>query len=232
MRMLKWRRAAWLGLAAVGLLSLAGCDPRALMFFLQPFDPVVKADGPDLKDKKVVVLTHAVQGTQNDFRSLDRDLTREFLKPIREKVKKLEIVDPDRVADWVEAHPSWTDPAEAAKAFEADMVIFLEIEQFQIDSPIDPGLYKGVSRIHIQVHELKHPTNSKGKEMTDKPKEAEVVYDAYNDTEFPNKGHMPQSAGVSRGGFKNKFLKLVATELSWHFVEHAPGDDIQDTKIY
>jgi hypothetical protein len=136
------------------------------------------------------------------------------------------------VWDWVDAHPSWSEPAEAAKAFEADVVIFLEIEHFRIDDPSSPGLFKGMSKIHVMVTEMKYPTNSKGKPQTDKPKEAEVVYDAQVDSDFPNRGPMPADSGVSRGGFKNKFLKLVATEVSWHFVDRAYGDDIQDTKVY
>lgn len=226
------RAAAGLAIAA-GLLSMmAGCDPRALLYFLQPFEPTIPPEGPDLKGKKVVVLTHAAAGTQNDFRSLDHELTREFIKLVREKAKKVEVVDPQKVWDWVEAHPSWTDPSEAAEAFEADVVIFLEIESFRIQEPTSPGLFKGYSKIHIQVTERHYPKNDKGKELKDQPKEAEVVYDAYRETDFPNRGHMEESPTVSRSSFKSKFLKLVATELSWHFVDHAHGDDIQDTNLY
>ncbi len=67
--------------------------------------------------------------------------------------------------------------------------------------------------------------------MTDKPKEASVVYDDDRETAFPVRGPIPASAEVSRTAFRNKFLKLVATEVSWHFVEHAPGDNIQDVKF-
>jgi hypothetical protein len=225
------RRAFGLALAAGSLLMLSGCDPRALIYFLQPFEPMIPHEGPSLKGKRVVVLAHAAKGTQNDFLSIDRDLTREFIKILREKTKRLDVVDTDKVWAWMEAHPSWSDPSEAARAFEADMSIFLEIERFQISSPTEPQLFKGVSQIHIMVHELKYPKNDKGREMTDKPKEAEQIYDAVVNTEFPNRGPMEMGNGVSAGGFKNKFLKLVATEVSWHFVDHAPGDDIQDTKI-
>jgi hypothetical protein len=226
------RAAIGLTISAAGFLTLAGCDPRTLLYFLQPFEPTIAPEGPSLKGKKVVVLTHASSGTQSDFRSLDRELTRQFVMNLREKVKKIDVVDPQKVWDWVDAHPSWSEPSEAAEAFEADIVIFLEIEEFRITDPSSPGLFKGMSKIHIAVTELAHPKNSKGKPMTDKPKEANVIYDAVRDTEFPSRGPMPMEAGISRAGFKNKFLKLVAMEVSWHFVERAHGDDIQDTKIY
>jgi len=226
------RTALRLALAAAGLLSLAGCDPRTLFYFLQPFEPGIAPTGPSLKGKRVVVLTHAASGTQNDFRAVDRELTREFVSILREKVKKIDVVEPQKVWDWADAHPSWSEPSEAAKAFDADVVIFLEIEEFQIRDPSSPGLFKGLSKVHIQVTELQHPKNSKGKLQTDKPKEPDVIFDNVRDTEFPSRGPMPMDSGVSAAGFKNKFVKLVASELSWFFVDRAYGDDIQDTKIY
>jgi hypothetical protein len=229
----RMRRAAAGLVIAAGLLTLAGCDPRTILYFLQPFDPTVPAAcSHSLKGKKVVVLTHAVAGTQSDSRAVDRDLTREFVVLLREKVKKIEVVEPSKVWDWVDAHPSWSEPAEVATAMEADVVIFLEIEAFQIQDPSSPGLFKGISKIHIQMTEMQYPKNSKGKPITDKPREPELIYDEICDSEFPKRGPIPMDSGVSRSGFKNKFIKLVATELSWHFAERAVGDDIQDTKIY
>ena len=103
------------------------------------------------------------------------------------------------------------------------MVIFLEIEAFQVQDPHSPGLLEGTSKTHIQAVELRHPKNSKGKPITDQAKESKVVYDDYRDTTFPIRGPVPVESGVSRTVFKNKFLQVVATEVSWHFVEHSPG---------
>jgi len=214
-----------------GLLALDGCDPRPMMYFLQPWEPMIPAPGPSVKGKKVVVLTHAVTGTQNDFMSLDRDLAREFGSILRTKAKKVELVNQDKVWKWVEGHPNWTDPAEAAEAFEADMVIFLEVESFQVQDPHSPGLLEGSAKTHIQAVVMEHPKNSKGKPNTDQPKESRVAYDDYQDTTFPVRGPIPVESGVSRGAFKTKFLQVVAAEISWHFVEHTPEDDIQDGRI-
>jgi hypothetical protein len=216
---------------ATGLLALAGCDPRQALYFLQPWEPTIPAPGPSLKGKKVVVLTHAVAGTQNDFLSLDRDLAREVGTLLRTKVKKIDLVNQDKVWKWVEGHPNWTDPSEVAEAFEADMVIFLEVESFQVQDPHSPGLLEGSAKTHIQLVSLDYPKNSKGKSITDQPKEPKVIYDDYRDTTFPVRGPIPIETGVSRGAFKTKFLQVVAAEISWHFVEHSPEDDIQDGRI-
>lgn len=228
----RMRRAArWMAvLSALGLL--AGCDPRSLIYFLQPFEPTIAPPCPPLKGKRVVVITNTVPGTQSDFASLDRDLTRQITTILREKVKKIDVVDPEKVFTWAAGNPSWTESADLAKAFDAEVVIFLEVQHFEIQNPSSPGLYEGRSNIHIRVTEWDHPKDSRDRPMTDKPKEARIIYEGDRDTSFPVTGHIPASADVSRATFKNKFLKLVATEVSWHFVPHAHGDNIQDTKFH
>jgi hypothetical protein len=223
------RAAAMLALAGAGLITLGGCDPRTMLYFLQPWEPTVAHPGPSLEGKRVVVLTHAVVG-QADFQSLDHDLTREVVRNLRKGTKKIDVVEPTKVWDWVDGHPNWTDPGEAAAAFEADVAIFLEVESFQIANPGSPGLLEGSAKTHIQAIERAYPKNSKGKALTDQPKESTTIYDSYRDSVFPINGPVEEGAGFSRSSFKNKFLSIVAAEISWHFIDHSPEDDIYDSK--
>ena len=124
-------------------------------------------------------------GALAEFPSLERDVPRELASVIRKKVKKVTVVEPDKVATWVEAHPHWTDPADAARDFNADIAIFLEVEQFQIQSPGDLNMVHGEAKVHIQVFEMQYPKNSKDKPIKDQPKEAHNIYDQYAETTFP-----------------------------------------------
>jgi len=223
--------AAMLFVALAGLISLAGCDPRMAMYFLQPFEPTVPAPGPKLDGKKVVIVTHAVSSALGEYQAIDRDLAREVGANLQAKVKKIDLVEPEKVWTWIDGHPNWTDQAEIARAFEADVVIFLEVEGFQVQNPSDLNVLQGTAKTHIQVTEMAFPKNSRGKPIADKPKAAKQIYDEYCDTEFPARGPIPIDSGVSRGAFKNKFLKVVAAEVSWHFVAHSPDDNIQDVKF-
>ena len=227
------RRAALASLmfAGASLLTLPGCDPRTMLYFLQPFDPTIPAPGPSLKGKKIVVLTHVPAGVGESYSDLARDLTREFQAALRKSVKKISIVDQDKIAAWMEAHPSWTDATEAGTDFEADMAIMLDVSGFQASDPKSPDLMEGTSNIHIHAWEFGHPKDAKGREQKSETKEWDQVYEEQADTTFPVRGPIPRDVGVSESAFKLKFLKLVASELSWHFVEHAPGDDIQDVKF-
>ena len=228
--MTRMRRAAVLTTALVGIVALTGCDPRPLFYFLQPFEPTIPAPGPSLKGKKVVVLTHVTSNAQAQFPGIERDLNRQFVNGLK-KTKKITVVPPEKVATWVEGHPNWTDPSDAARDFEADYVIFLEVEDFRIQEPGDLNVLQGSAKVHIQAFELAYPTNSKGKPITDQEKESHSKYDDYQETTFPVRGPVPMDSGIGQAAFKNKLIQVVANECSWHFVEHAQADVVQDVRF-
>jgi hypothetical protein len=219
-------------LAGVSLVAISGCDPREIMYFLQPFSPTIPPKSEIIfEGKKVVVVCHATGGTMGEYPSLERDLCREVSAIFKKKVKKVVMVDPDKVATWVEAHPKWTDPSDIGIDFEADYVIFLEIEQFQLQAPGDLNVLHGESKVHVVAYEMAYQKNSKDKPLKDQPKEAESKYDDYAETSFPSRGPIPVDSSMSRSKFRTKFLKVVAAEVSWHFVEHGEDDTIQDSRI-
>jgi hypothetical protein len=225
------RFAAIVLVASATLLATAGCDPRSFLYFLQPDDPTIEPKGPSLEEKKVVILCNVTSMAISQFPSLERDIPRDLGSTLKKKSKKITVVPSDKVATWVDAHPHWSDPAEAARDFDADMAIFLEVEKFQIQTPGDLNMVHGDSRVHIQVFEMEYPKNSKDKPLKDQPKEAHNVYDEYQETDFPNRGPLPIDSGNSKSAFKNTFLKVVSKDISWHFVPHAPDDSIQDSRI-
>ena len=226
------RRVA-VGLAAVsGFLALMpGCDPRQAMYFLQPYEQTIPGGCPSLSGKRVVVLTMTVPGSSSDTIGIDAEITDKLVAILKREVKKIDVVEPGKVRDWARNKPSLTDPADAARAFEADVVIYLEIRKFQIQNPQDLQMLSGESDISIQVTELKYPKDDRGHPMKDKPKESELIHDENETTKFPITGGRPIEVGTSKTMFKRAFTKLVVDEISWHFVPHAPGDDIQDTRV-
>ena len=233
-RPIAWKclKVAALGLTALAAtLPLSGCDPRQALFFLQPFDPKIAPPCPSLKGKRVVILASCVAGTQAEYVGIDREIASALAKTLRQNVKRVDVVDVEKVYDWSRSKPSMTDPADAAVAFEADVVIFLEIQKFQIQDPRDLAMYQGKANIHVQVTELDHPKDDRGHILKDKPKESKVILEEDRDSEFPVTGGISIDAGTSKATFKNRFMKVVNEQIGWFFVEHAPGDNIQDTKF-
>ena len=230
----RMRRAACVFLLiGAGLLSVAGCDPRALVYFLQPNEPTIPPPegSPSLSGKRVVVVAHASAGAQGELPSLERDFAREFSRRLQKKIKKIDMVEQNKVWNWVEGHQDWTNPAEIARAFEADYVVFLELESFKTKNEGDLNVLHGTSRTHIQVIALNHPKNSRGRSLTDQPKEEETVYDEYQETEYPKARPIPIEDGRSAASFKKVFLKVAAVECTWHFVDHVPADTIGGTRV-
>jgi hypothetical protein len=219
-----------MALASAGTLMLSGCDPRTLSYFFGD-GPEIAGPGPELTGKKVVVVTTSAPAVQAESRAIDREINREVTKIFREKVKKIELVDSDKVYAWVEAHPSWTDPADIVKAFDADIVIHMEVQNFSVEDYRSPGLLEGNSEVNIRVVEYAHPKTTKGKRNTSAPKETNVIYETDWKSLFPKNAPISMESGVTRNVFRAKFLRLVSTELSWQFVGHDNGDDIQDTRF-
>ena len=109
--------AAVIGFVAAGLIAVSGCDPRTLAYYLQPFELTIPPPegSPNLEGKKVVILCNVTSAAAGEYPSLERDVPRILADILRKKVKKITIVEPDKVATWVEAHPHWTEPADAAR---------------------------------------------------------------------------------------------------------------------
>jgi len=228
--MTRMRRFGCLAAAMSLILTLTGCDPRTIFYFLQPFEPMIPPPGPSIKNKKVVVLATATESTLGMFPGLERDLARQFSNNLK-KNKKTTTVSMDKVDEWLQGHPNWSDPVEAARDFDADMVVVLEIEQFQTRHPGNLNVLEGSARVHIRAFELAHPLNSKGKPILEQEKESSAVYDDYQETTFPIRGPIPMDSGVGESTFKNKLLQVVADECSWHFIEHSQRDVIQDVRF-
>ncbi len=225
--------AAVIGFVACGLIAVSGCDPRTLAYYLQPFESTIPPPegSPDLEGKKVVILCNVTSAAAGEYPALERDVPRILADIMRKKVKKITIVDSDKVATWVEAHPHWTEPADAARDFGADIAVFLEVEQFQCQSPGDLNMVHGESKVHIQVFSLDYPKNSRDKPIKDQPKESHNIYDGYAESTFPNRGPLPIDSGQSRSAFAHTFVKIVVKEISWHFIEHREEDTIQNSRI-
>lgn len=221
------------GSAAAGTLlaASAGCDPRMAMYFLQPFDPKIPPVGPSLKNKTVAILPLTNSGSMIDFPGLDRDLANQLGQRLASEGKRVRVIPSKKVFDWIAANPSWNDPSELGRELNADMVILLEVDAMQYRSAASPGLFQGVSKINLQVTEMKPATDDDGKILKNEPKVGEVIYSETVATTFPERGPVPADAKVTATAFKTKFLRRVVEELSWQFVNHEAGDLVQDTRF-
>ncbi len=221
-----------IALATLSLLSIAGCDPRTLFYFLQGEDPSTPPPcRTNLKGKKVVIVSNASPSALGETPTLGRDISKGVAAILKEKISKIEIVPISKVSTWVEGHPSWTKHSELAEAFDAEYVIFFEIESFKVTDPSSPQMLHGDSRIHVVVTEWAHPKDDKGKPMKDQPKEENEVFDNYVEPSFPKTGPIPMDTANGRSKFLKGYIELVSTEVAYLFVNRPMGEDIQGNKF-
>ena len=183
--------------------------------------PAGPASGPKLDGKKVLVLSsHATPEVGVGPVDLPRELSREVARLLRQEVRTVRIVEPAQVAEWVAHHPSENVAFEAAKALEADLVIFLEVAKFATEDPTTPDLLRGVSSVSVQVWELTAPSSNRGWRIKGQPRQPSKLVEYQVDSTFPVRGPVPKDSGISSSSFRTKFLGVVAREISANFASH------------
>jgi hypothetical protein len=215
------------GLMLVAALATTGCNMLALPFFLIPgMEPKIEAKcklAAEDKEKevKVIILASCGLETRPEFLRVDRDLSRMVAMNLQEAFKKnkekVTLVPISQIEKYKDEHPNWhsLDPEEIGKHFKADYVINLEIDSISLyEQGSSNTLFRGRTEISLAVVNIKQP------------KEGPIYKEEYT-CEYPRaKGPIP--AGDSNPAqFRQRFLGVVARELSWRFTAHLVDDDLQ-----
>lgn len=198
------RSARWLaGLFIFALLTLpAGCGWMALLTYaVSPDD--VPADFKDLQDRRIVVVCRPVVELQFADSTVPRDLTRLVGAKMREKVRKIDLVDEREVSEWVDEN-TWQKFTEVGKALKADTVIGIELEHFSLLQ--GPTLYQGNANVRIVIYDMR----SGGRQVYEKGM-PQVLYPTH--TPIP-------SSETNEGEFRRKFLDVLAERVARHFYAH------------
>ncbi|HEV8059175.1 MAG TPA: hypothetical protein VGP68_04860 [Gemmataceae bacterium] len=211
-------------LMLVGALT-AGCQLMALPYFFLPgMEPKRTPEFPlasTEKDKvvKVLILSQASLETRPEFLRVDRDLaqmlSQEMQTTFKKNKEKVVMVANSQVEKYKDEHPNWKamQAVEIGKNFHADYVIELEVNQISL---YEPGSYNTFFRGRCDISMVVHDVH--------KSSEGPVWTGEYS-TEFPKaRGPIDASSG-SVAQFRQKFLGVVARELSWRFSAHLLEED-------
>ncbi len=203
----------------------AGCSLMSLpYFFLPDADPKTDPKCPlASKDKektvKVLILSQSSLDTRPEFLRVDRDLARMLSQSMGDGFKKnkekVVMVRNSLVEAYKDEHPNWKvmGAAEIGKQFNADYVVEVAVNGISL---YEPGSYntffRGRCDISVVVHDVHHTS------------EGAIFSDEYV-TEYPRaRGPIDASSG-NPAQFRQKFLSVVARELSWYFTSHLVEDD-------
>jgi len=177
---LLWRNVALVGVVALGALAACGCP--AANFYAWMFAPrhpkeTIKAEYP-LKAERLVIVTYA--GTEILFDDptapleVGSNLVSEILGSLGSRVKS--IIHPVQVVRWQESNLEWPNMSlvDIAKIFEADTILYVELERYTMMEDRSANLYRGRVRARVQVAETKAERNP--------------VYETVVETVYPEEG--------------------------------------------
>jgi hypothetical protein len=221
------KRGASLVVLLLAAIPLAGCNLMSLPYFLLSDEPKQDAQcklASDDKDKEVRVVIMAFftdLETRPEFLKIDRELSRMLAMQLQEGFKnnkeKVKVVPISQVEKYKDEHPGWHsgNSEEIGKHFHADYVINLEINSITLYEPGSSNtLYRGRASISVDVVNVHEPSEG--------PK-----YQHEYRCEYP-RARGPIPAGDSDPAqFRQRFLAVVARELSWLFTAHLVDDDFK-----
>ncbi len=203
-------RLVVLCLALAGfVLGTAGCRSLATVAAYMLKSHKVDAAFNGLQGKKVAVVCRVLPSLEFNNPTVTKELARDVAQHLAGNVKKIQIVDPQKVASWVDAN-QWNEYSEVGNAVGADMVVGIDIQDFATQQ--SHTLYQGRASWLLTVHDC----TQGGK----------VVFEKSGRTVYPPNTGIPAMDLPSEATFRRKFVRVLADNIARHFYPHEPQADM------
>ena len=215
------RRCAALA-ALLMLCGVAGCSlgvmaGKAIFGNPKTLSEFHNRTGTDLTkgDKTLLVIVQTPQAVETEMPSLDVDLIDTITQ--RLKLHGVKVVDPDRVAKWIDTNGGRFDhPTELAQQFNTDFIAVIDLERFTIHDDSSPNLYHGDAAGQMQVYEVREVAGSK---------QALQIFGARFTNLYPPHGPVPVDQ-LSPKMFQKRFLDHLSDRLGSRFYDYRIGDEM------
>jgi hypothetical protein len=171
----------------------------------------IPAEFDGLRGKRVVVVCRPMTSSVYANPGVAKDISRQLGLLLQRHVRGIELVDQRKVAEWMDAN-TWDDYAEVGRALEADVVVGIDLEDFDIYQ--GQTLYQGKASFAIKVYDCR----TGGLLFEKSPPQA--VYP-------PNHGVSTQDQQES--DFRREFVRVLSDQIARHFYPHDPGAAYWDT---
>jgi hypothetical protein len=198
--------AALLVLAA--MFSASGCRSllTTVVYLINGTD--VDAEFEGLEGKRVVVLCHTTSDLDFSGSGVAEDLAKKVGILLRQKGKKIEVIDQRDVAAWTDENAD-SDYVEVGHALDAEMVVGIDLQNFKLRK--GQTLYQGAADISITVHDC----GETGGIVFEKPL-PHILYP-------PNTG-IPIS-DRRENEFRQQFIDVLADQIGRFFYKHDAYSD-------
>lgn len=197
-------RLVALGTMTAILLASGGCTNVLFtaMYLLKGNNAPAEFKLP--KEKSVVVVCRPVASLQYCNARVDQDLAHGVSTLLKQNLPKIKVVDPRKASEWMDENP-WQEFLEVGKGLKADLVVGIDLEQFQLYQ--GQTLYQGRAITDIKVYDCKTG------EILFRKRPPQTVYP-------PNRS--VQTAEKQEAEFRQEFVHILADQTARYFYEHDP----------
>jgi hypothetical protein len=215
------RSAAWpLAIVLGGIVSASGCNYLILVGYLiggppsiQPdFDKLTKVSLTD-KGVKVAVVCFAPDEIRLNFIDVDKDIAKFVAHRLSQH--KIDVIQPDRVQEWLDKHDDWDKPDEIGEATGATHVIFVDVHKYNLFEENSHELFRGRAEVLVSVFKMQ------------KGDQSEKIYTKEITSLYPLSAPRATEE-LSYDRFRRQYLGRLSDEVGRLFYEYFNGDDMAD----
>ncbi len=202
-------RALVLVLVAVTVVSSSGCIHllMATGIYLWEGGNVEPAECDALKGHRVVVVCRPPSSNEYRHAGAAQSISQGVSELLVKNVKGIDVVNPREVDNWLD-ESDWGDFKELAKAVHAEMVVHIELTEFELFK--GKTLYQGNANVTVSVYDM----TEHGKLVWTHDL-GEILYPI-------NSGIPAQDKPVQQ--FEREFVGIVAGAVARNFYKHDPHD--------
>ncbi|MFQ5733939.1 MAG: hypothetical protein ACE5KM_18530 [Planctomycetaceae bacterium] len=215
------RKRSTLGVCGVFVLAVLslGCLKEALFLgYLIGGPPSIAPDFEEQTNKSltdyevtVAVVCYVPKELKWDFADVDKDIAKYVTHRLHQK--KVKVVRPESVQDWLDKNPDWDTAAEIGAHFKAKYVVDIEISDYSLYEKGSSTLYRGRAEVNVTVWEI------------DENGEGERIYTKPIKSEWPLAVAKPTTE-ITYTRFRLMYLQRLSERIGRLFYEHYNGADI------
>jgi hypothetical protein len=219
------QRLCLVGLMTLAVTLTAGCTLSSLPYFLSGDDPKqmpgeMGFNAPDKKKPaKVAIFVYSGLETRPEFVTVDRDLSAGLIRILQQRCPEnhqfVRFIPPSKIEEFKNTHSDWhaMPLKELGKRFDADYVIYLEIESLSLyEKGSSNQLYRGRTSIAVTCVDLRRPDED--------PLEKQFP------CEYPAARGPIAVDDQNPREFYLAFIKYVCKHLSWYFTAYPPEEGL------
>lgn len=190
--------------AASVLVAGGGCGQMLAtgMYVIQGGN-TVPAEFDGLRDQRVVVVCRPPSTNEYRHAGASRAVAQRVSQLLVDNVKKIDVVDPREVDDWLD-ESDFSDFKKLADAVDAEKVVYIELNDFALFK--GTTLYQGRADVSVTIYDMQN----KGKLLWDRH---------LGEIQFPTNSAIP-AQDKPEPQFEREFVGVVATQIAEHFYKH------------